>query len=115
MSATLPTYLEWKRAVLQLTGGPPVVFLDGMDGALMGVTHDRPPRAVYCSAAVLDILLSRGVPREDALEQLQGRLNDPDSLGEYTPVYANVPEYHYPLSDEQWAAEIAAHSQTPIT
>ena len=49
------------------------LFADGLDGALIGFTHNHcePCRAVYSAIKCVDILMKGGCTEEEAIEYLQ--------------------------------------------
>lgn len=68
-----------------------ILLADGLDEAFLGVAADLdPPVAVYSSGKCIDIFVSQGMTRDEAVEYFQ--FNVSGALGEGYPLFIETPE-----------------------
>ena len=79
------------REYIEASTDEPVLFADGLDDALMGMTETSPHRAVYSVKKVFDILITRdGMTLEGACEFFDFNIAGA-YVGEHTPIFIGHP------------------------
>lgn len=75
-----------------MQGAEEVVFLDGHDDAILGVTGEDEPRLVYAHSRILDALIVRdGMSHSDAMEWIDFNIAS-SAFGAPTPIILYAPE-----------------------
>ena len=79
------------REYIEASTDEPILFADGLDDALMGMTDDSPHRAVYSARKIIDILIVRDdMTLEGACEFFDFNIAGA-YVGEHTPIYVQHP------------------------
>ena len=79
------------REYIEASTDEPILFADGLDDALIGITETSPHRAVYSARKIIDILIERdGMTLEGAVEFYEFNIAGA-YVGEYTPIYVQHP------------------------
>jgi hypothetical protein len=77
-----------RNEIVEISGNPEMLFLDGMDEAFLGVAHASytPPRACYSVEKILGVLVKGGMTEEEAQEFFDYNIACA-YVGESTPVF----------------------------
>ena len=78
------------REYIEESTDEPVLFADGLDDALVGMTYLSPHRAVYSVNKIIDVLIRDGMPEPDAHEYFSFNIGGA-YVGEHTPVFIHHP------------------------
>jgi hypothetical protein len=84
-----PKLHENRTWCLDMTGEDQMLFADGFDDCIIGVSHGIEPVVVYDKQAMIDELVKQGMEYIDAIEYLE--FNTWGAyVGEQTPLYIYV-------------------------
>lgn len=85
---TKPSKPDIRNQLVERTGDDNLLFADGFDDAIIGVTSTTPLRVVYSQAKMIRIL-SKDMTKDEAIEHLGYNVFDAD-VGERTPLYIDL-------------------------
>jgi hypothetical protein len=77
-----------RNEIVEISGNPEMLFLDGMDEAFVGIAHSisAPPCACYSVEKILGVLVKGGMTEEEAQEFFDYNIACA-YVGESTPIF----------------------------